>query len=176
MTSRWLFGVGIVLLLPFAVRAGDGDLEKVTSKEGKFTVLLPKNTETQTSSVSTAVGEIQLVMVSATLREGWYAAAYADYPAEAVKGANPGKLLDGARDGAVSKVNGKLMKETKITLGQAKHPGRELLIRAQDGKIYARVRMYLVDNRLYQVIVAGSETEVKSKSANSVFDSFGLTD
>jgi hypothetical protein len=176
MTNRWLLGGVILLLVPLSVRADEGDLEKVTSKEGKFTVLLPKNPETQTSNVTSAVGEIQLVIVSATLGDSWYAAAYADYPAEALKNADSAKLLDGARDGAVANVNGKLIKEDKITLGKAKHPGRELLIQAPDGKIYARMRMYLVGNRLYQVIVAGTETDVKAKTANSVFDSFALGD
>jgi hypothetical protein len=176
MTRRWLLGVVVLFVLPLGLRAGDGDLEKATSKEGKFLVLLPKNPETQSSNVATALGDIKITTLSGQIKEVFYAAAYADYPAEAVKNADTDKLLDGARDGAVSNVNGKLMKETKLTLGDAKYPGREILVQGPDGKFWARQRMYLVGNRLYQTIVVGSETDVKSKTSDSFFKSFGLTE
>jgi hypothetical protein len=105
-----------------------------------------------------------------------YIIAYTDYPADKVKAMDANKSLDGARDGSLKKTGGKLIQEKKITIGKAKYPGRELLIRIQDGKLYVRQRLYMVKLRQYQAVMVGPENLVRGKAAEKFFQSFQLNE
>jgi hypothetical protein len=79
--------------------------------------------------------------------------------------------LDGGREGAVAKVNGKLLSETPLTLEG--YPGREMTISA--GQLGVRSRMYLVDNRAYSIIITGPVGELNLPRVDEVLNSFKLT-
>jgi len=101
---------------------------------------------------------------------------YSDYPEEMVKESDPEKILDGSRDGAVRNANGKLVLENKISLDG--NPGRELVIDAkgkggQDATMKARV--FLVKNRLYQVMVVAPKGQVSGAEIDDFLKSFKLT-
>ena len=121
---------------------GAGPWKEFTSKEGGFTVLMPGTPKEQTQKFATQVGDIEAKMFQLEAKPGQaYVMAYADYPEAVVKKSNPDKILDGARDGAAKKINGKVASEKKITL--EKHPGREVEIEGP-GNILIRVRVFLV--------------------------------
>ena len=102
-----------------------------------------------------------------------YGANYCDFPAE-IKKAPLRKVFDSSRDGAVANLEGKLVSESDIKLGD--YPGREIRIGVEDGKQVFRARVYLVDRRLYQVVVFGSKEAATSKQADKFFDSFKLAE
>src|SRR5262249_10664298 len=108
--------------------------------------------------------------------DDYFAVMYNDFPADKIKGANPDNMLNGGRDRAVANVKGKLISEKKISLGKAKYPGRELMIQIPGSPLSVRQRMYLVENRLYQTIVVGTEGVVKSNLADKFHDSFKLVE
>ncbi len=81
-------------------------------------------------------------------------------------------VLDSSRDGAVGNLKGELDSEKDIKLGD--YPGREVRIAVDEGKKLFRARVYLVDQRLYQVVVFGTKDAATSKEADKFLDSFQL--
>lgn len=150
------------------------ELKQFTSKEGKFSVLLPNEATTTTQNVDSPLGKLKTTMAAKEHDGVYYAAVYTDFPADKIKNIDANKSLDGARDGAVKNTRGKLIDEKKITIGKAKYPGRELLIRVQDGKFWVRQRIYMVNLWQYQTVLAGPENAVKGKTADKFFQSFEL--
>ena len=55
-----------------------------------------------------------MVMYMAGSSKAGCAVAYADYPAQLINSTDPQKILDGARNGAVTNVKGRLVSETSI--------------------------------------------------------------
>ncbi|KAM3101875.1 hypothetical protein ACKFKF_06325 [Phormidesmis sp. 146-12] len=150
--------------------------EEFKSQTGKFSVTSPIALREETKTLDTMAGKINLHMFTATEKNKAYFVAYADYPEQLLKVSNPEKMLDGARDGAVSNVNGKLVDEKKVSIDGS--PGRELTIEAkgsngQDGTVKARV--FLVKNRLYQAMVVAPKEEVNATEMDAFLQSFKLS-
>jgi hypothetical protein len=83
------------------------------------------------------------------------------------------KALDGARDGAIQKAKAELLSEESIKLGT--HPGREIRfgVPAVKGVVLV-MRIYLVGQRNYQLMVAGPEQAANGPSAKTFLQSFRL--
>src|SRR5262249_50703758 len=97
---------------------------------------------------------------------------YTDYPSALVQKVGAEALYAGAKQGvSLQMPGGKVVKEDKITIGG--QPGRELLVDVA-GKLQLRLRLVLVNNRMYQVMVTGSSEFVSSGDAEKVFSSFKL--
>jgi hypothetical protein len=90
--------------------------------------------------------------------------SFNDYPDSVLK-QGPDTLLEGAQNGAIANVKGKLLASSKITLGS--HPGREFDFEALGGQGIARQRVYLVKNRLHTLMVMA-----KGKSLPKETDAF----
>lgn len=164
------------LALPLLLGAGQDDLpanwKTQISKDGAFSVAMPSSAKAEKRVVKTATGQLDVHMLVAEGRdEALYAVSYSDFPEAEVKRNTVAKRLDNARDGAVSSARGKLRSEKSITLDN--HPGREIVVE-KDGAVVAKMRIYVINNRLYQVMAlcngAGS-----SKDAGIFMDSFRLT-
>jgi hypothetical protein len=103
-----------------------------------------------------------------------YAVGYADVPGVAAEqGFQLEARLDGARDGAIRNVNGKLREEKKLTL-EGKYPGREFIADVPEKKLVLRARLYIVNGRLYQTLVVGVADFANSDTATKFLDSFAL--
>jgi hypothetical protein len=86
------------------------------------------------------------------------------------------KALDAARDALLKSLDGKLVSEKTIRLGD-KHPGRELLIETPATKLHWRWRAYCTPGYFYEVVVAGRSADaVKSREAEAFLDSFRLAE
>jgi len=83
---------------------------------------------------------------------------------------SPKGLLQKARDGAINAVNGKLISEQEITLQN--FPGLEFQL-ANDA-FHARVRMYLVKNRLVTVMAIAPKDSQLPANADKVLNSVKL--
>jgi hypothetical protein len=147
--------------------------KEFASKEGRFNVLMvgtPKQDKLDTES---DFGKGVLNMNSIRVGGTMYAANYCDFPAE-IKEAGLKQVYDSSRDGAVANLQGKLASEKDVKLGE--HPGREIQIDVQGGRQLFRVRVYLIDQRLYQVVVFGTKAAATSKDADKFLDSFKLAE
>jgi hypothetical protein len=142
------------------------------SPEGRFEILMPGEVKQFTVEVVNDFGPSVLHMNVATAGEGTMLVAnWVDYPPELAADL-PDQLLDESREGALDNLGGKLVSEREIKLGP--HRGREILIEVAKQDRLFRVRVYLVENRLYQTVVFGPPKFVKSKEAGRYLDSFRL--
>jgi hypothetical protein len=85
---------------------------------------------------------------------------------------DPAGVLQGAQDGAVSNSKSRLVTDQPVTLNG--HPGREYKMESQDGKYAATGRVYLVANRLYQLLVVAPEDKPQPENVAKFLESFTL--
>jgi len=167
----------VVLLVTVMAASARGDdlpeWKEFVAKEGQFKVSMPGTPRQKKLDTESDFGKGVLYMNVVEAGKTMYAANYCDFPAE-VKKATLKQVYDSSRDGAVANMDGKLSSEKDFKLG--KHPGREIRIDVAEGKRLFRVRVYLVDQRLYQVVVFGTPEAATSKEADKFLDSFKLTE
>ena len=173
MRIKWF--IATLLLTGLILPACTAAPKEFRSTEGRFSVVAPISFKEETQTLDTTVGKIEMHMFIAEGKDIAYAVAYSDYPEEMIRQSNPDQVLNGARDGMVSNVNGKLVLETKITLG--KYPGREVVVDLKldndiDGTV--KSRMYLVENRMYQTQVITTKGAVSMQTISDFLDSFQL--
>jgi hypothetical protein len=171
---RWSIAL-LFVALPAISGVADEPTEwkEFASKDGRFKVLMvgtPKEDKLDTES---DFGKGVLNMNSIQVGKTMYAANHIDFPAE-IKKAGLKQVYDSSRDGAVANLAGKLASEKDIKLGE--NPGREIQIDVQGGRQLFRARVYLIEQRLYQVVVFGTKEAATSKEADKFLDSFKLAE
>ncbi|VTU02678.1 Uncharacterized protein OS=Pseudanabaena biceps PCC 7429 GN=Pse7429DRAFT_4512 PE=4 SV=1 [Gemmataceae bacterium] len=165
-----LFALLIALGAP-AAPAGQ-DAEPYTSKEGKFKAKFPAKPDEKSQTTN----GIKFTMHVAGAKEGGYVVGIADLPIPDGETAEmTQKRLDGARDGAIGNVKGKLIDSKDVTLDK-KYPGREFSASLPQKDGLLRARIYLAGKRLYQVMVIGTKDFVGGKDADAFLDSFKITE
>jgi hypothetical protein len=172
MRKIWLLVsvlLGIMLLASCTPKA---NWQEFTGPEGDFTILLPGIPKEEVQVVNSEAGDITVHLFNVPLGSFAYVVAYSDYPADLVANMGAEKLLDGARDGAVSNTRGKLLDESPVEIDG--FPGRFLKVLSPDGTGLAQARMFLVGNRLYQIFVASPKSDQDSEDIQKYLDSFTL--
>lgn len=168
------FAVGFIIVYA-AIHLFKNGGEKLPSFEqfrcddGRFTVLLPGKPERQNNSIDTAVGKIDLVMYMAGSRKAGCVAGYCDYPQQYINSTDPQKLLEGARDGAVANVNGRLVSETQVDFHSK--PARQFVIEVPN-KAFVTARVILIGPRLYQLMLIAPTNQGHEEDISRFFDSF----
>jgi hypothetical protein len=166
--------LALFVVASLAPGAEEPKLVVLRSKEGKFSVTLPDKPAEKKTKVKTAVGEVDAYLFSVDQKDrGAYLVTYNDYPAKSV-GDGADKVLAGVIEANVKALKGKLASEEKITIGAKKHPGREVRIELPDKKGLYRAKLYLVGDRLYQVVAFGPDDFAKSKAVDDYLKSFAL--
>jgi hypothetical protein len=146
---------------------------KYTSKDGRYSVLFPKQPMVGTQEGAAKTGEKLIqYMFQATDTDSFYMVAYFDITPSMVYS------LDDGRAGMLEAVKGTLLKEEAISLGGSS--GKEVKISAKNGDLdlLFRARSYAIGNRIY-VIQHGygklSETPAMAEKTARFFDSFKVT-
>ena len=168
-----LTGLLIAMLLS---ACGGNQPQAYVSEEGGFQIMTPLPLEESTQSVDSELGPIEVHFFMAELSNRAYMVGYSDYPEDFIAQSDPQVLLDGARDGAVGNINGKLVSEFKISLAD-QYPGRELVVTAlldEDTEGTLKGRMYLVNNRLYQIMVVAPSGDMSTQAMDDFINSFTL--
>jgi hypothetical protein len=129
---------------------------------------MPGNPKIQTQELQTEKGPITLNMSLVESKKGMFGVSYSVLSNEMMATLDRTKMLDGAVNGAVANVNGSLQEQSDFSDYGCK--GKEILIKAKDVKIRARV--FMVDNILYQLIVVGKEGSIIYTKADEFFKSF----
>lgn len=171
--SQWLL-VG-ALMLTACNSDNPPAPETFASETGEFSIAAPAAFEETQQSVETPVGPVDIYTFTAETDDTAYVVAYSDYPTEIIEQTDPQVLLDSSRDGAVTNLGGTLVSEEVIDLEG--NPGRSLVINAtanEDQAATINSRIYLVDNRLYQVLVVAPEGESTPEASETFLDSFDL--
>ena len=124
---------------------------------GRYALLLPGLPREQIQMIETAVGKTQLPMsmLADTYKEEFVICAmnYNDFPVQITDPTAIRKTLDGAREELLSNKTRKLISETDIRLDS--HLGREIKI--EQGDLVSVSRIFLVRERLFQVVVFASK-------------------
>lgn len=140
---------------------------KFTSADGKFAVSFPG---TPTESKKPLVPNKPAV-VHITRYEDAAGGRLVMWNEIAAKGYDPAKLLAGAAEGIGTR--GKLVSNKEATFGSDKAPARELVVDSGDGP-RLRYLLTVAHNRLYQVVVTGSNEFVAGPQAEAFRQSFEL--
>ena len=143
-------------------------LEEFVSEDGSFSIMLPGKPEFETQTVDTELGDINYYSYSIEVGGVGYVASYSDYPEEFIEASAAEQLLDGARDGSI--VGGTLTNEEIISING--YPGREFTVSFREGIF--RTRLYLVNNRLYNIFVRIPKNRMKDVTGTDVLSSFKL--
>lgn len=136
-----------------------------SSPEGRFSVLMPGTPAAETRTPKDQPIELHMFTVDQGSKA--FMASYFDLAPSSVL---PDAILDGARDGSVMNMQGTLIKEERITLDG--HAGRAFQASAR-GNSFVETRMYLVDRRLYMLMVVRQDRE-EDKDAAKFLSSFKL--
>ncbi|MDX2099623.1 MAG: hypothetical protein SFW36_17730 [Leptolyngbyaceae cyanobacterium bins.59] len=151
-----------------------------SSSSGGFSVLMPgdPNAEKQTQATPAGPIDTQMFMVDRKQDLVAYMVAYSDLPNSLVQQAqqnstNLQTLLNGVRDGFTESIRGKVLNQRTIALNG--HPGVEIYLELP-GQRMARNRIYLVNKRLYQIVVVVDREKEKNllKSIDGYLNSFRL--
>ena len=162
----------VVLLLFGCGKFFEEKLTAHTSNKGRFSVSMPGKPVQQTQKISTGVGSIDMHMFIVEKSNIAYIVAYSDYPGEIIQHSDPDDLLDGAKNGAMQNIDGKITKEEQIAYGEA--PAVELYFSAKGGKGKGQAVIVLSGNRLYQALAVGSNLLYPDKTVKKFIDSFAI--
>lgn len=171
-----LSGLSLLIALALALAGCESSPWKdFHSKQGGFSVSMPGTPVEKRQAFHTQAGPVEAHFFTVEADRGSlvYMVVYGDYP-EALMAANDREmLLDAARDGAVGNIQGTLVSERTVSLGG--HPGRELQVLSSDGRLALRMRIYLANNRQYQVVAVTPKETRSTEDRDRFLDSFRLT-
>ena len=162
-------------LLVTACSGNEVSFEDFSSDAGQFSIVVPSTFQETQESVETPVGPINIHTFTAEEQNSAYVVAYSDYPAEIVEQSDPQILLDSSRDGALGNLNGNIISEEPIDIDG--NPGRSLVIDTVDpagDEATIKSRIYLVDNRLYQILVVTPKGQEEAAKPETFLESFTL--
>lgn len=150
--------------------------QEFISQSGEFSVITPKRLQENIQTEDTPDGgQVDIHLFSAETHNAAYMIGYSNYPEQAFVGIDPQLVLANSRDGAVSSVGGTLVSDSETSLQG--HPGRELRIEGaveQGQELVVHSRMFLVRNRLYQVMVIVPSTQALTADMEGFLGSFKL--
>ena len=170
--------IGYAIALIIALTAcGKSEWQELAIAEGGFSVLMRGQARYTRQLLETPVGHMQAHLYSSDRPDAFFAVGYTDYPLTFAMTKLPQEILTGVRDTWVRRINGRLTtSDNSLKLG--KYPGLEFSARGtvsgRDSLLEAR--LYMVDQRLYQVISIARTAEMPQGTVNRFFKSFRLTD
>jgi hypothetical protein len=170
---KWQFVIAGALLSVLAAQA-QIKLEPFTSKACGFSILMPGTPKEQAMKVKSDRGELESKTFGlGTDNKVHWMVVVVDYPPD-TPAELADALLDGAVKGTAKGLGGKTLSEGKITLDN-KYPGRQFQVESEKVGIH-RAHVFLVGNRLYQIVVRGPKEGVTSPEAKKYLESFKLLD
>ncbi|HEY2783679.1 MAG TPA: hypothetical protein VGJ05_01780 [Fimbriiglobus sp.] len=130
-----------------------------------------KDPKVTTQKLKTNAGELDQGTASVELRSATYSVTVTELPETTIRNGSKA-VFDGVRDGIKGKA-GIIQYEKPWDKGPAHMHYREILFDFRKNQL--RTRIYLVDNRLYQVTVTGSKSIVTGNTADRFFSAFEIT-
>ena len=168
---------------------GGSQWRELEVSEGAFSVLMRGQAHYARQDLNGPGGRMTAHLYSSDRPDSYFAVGYVDYPLVMVSGAAPQQLFSGVRDTWVRKIHGKLVASDSTLKLAGKYPGLEFLAEgtsapassasqkdapAKPVATFIQARLYLVDQRLYQVIAMGRKGEVPQGEVNRYLNSFRL--
>jgi hypothetical protein len=173
---RFLASVVVVSLAGLVAAAGQSskkepELRSHESKSGRFKAGYTETPKSDSRSVASDTGKLEVTTVSAAVsRDLTLAVTWTDYP-EKFQSVPADKLLDAVKKGMKTK-DAKLVDEKAVAAHDPNPAGQE--VHYDYGKYHVRARLFLVGTRLYQVTATGKKDEVEGRLADKFLASFQL--
>ena len=171
---RSLLTALIALSVLGACSRGDGEWHELAIAEGGFKVLMRGQPRYAKQEGQTPVGKMYSHVYSSERPDAYYAVGYSDFPVAYALGTNREEILKGVRDGWVRRIEGKVVASGPTRLDG--YDGIDFAAegRSKGGEAWLQGRLYLVDQRLYQVIAMGRKGEVAQGTLNRFLNSFRI--
>jgi hypothetical protein len=148
-------------------------VEKYKSQDGKFKIRFPEEPTVSIEKIPTEAGEIDMTLfMYEKSRQEAYMVSYCDYPQEKIQGTGPKEMLNSSKLGVLQNIDARLTDEKDIMLG--KFPG--IYFKANSTELYMVYKMFMVDNRLFQIAIMKEGTYPDNGDAGEFLDSFELAD
>ena len=169
----------ITLIAVLTAFSNPGDWQLFESTD--FQAFYPNLPSSQVKTVNSAVGELKMniFMYDASNNEKdenlVYGIITTEYPDSIINSSNTEVLQNFFRnsiDGAVNNVNGKLISESTIDIDG--FPGREIKVNFRDGLAVIKMRMYLVNNKIFTLQTITKTENDLNKSIDKFMNSFKL--
>ena len=140
---------------------------------GRFAVLLPGEPAATEEIVQTRAGNVTLHQFSMQRgkENGQYFVQYLDFSDELLQGKTAEQVLKNAGSADAFNRDGKIMGEQALALGP--YAGRE--VQVETGQSSIKIRLYLVDRRLYKMLVVLPKGRTFSPDDERFLASFRLT-
>jgi hypothetical protein len=179
MMKKWIFLIAIAVGIYYQLHK-PVEWQEFVSQEGSFSVSVPgkPSEQLQKKPIGTSGKSVDMHNFIVDRGDVAYLVSYTDTlgGAELVRTFKEKEqdLLDGAREGALEYSRGKLVSETRITLG--KYPGRQIKIAGERGGIQftAHWRFYLIGTQIYQLGILNPNSIDTTIEMAKFFDSFKL--
>lgn len=163
----------LALVLLASLLAGCSRDETVVSQEGGFRATFPAKTQTTSMPVKSGDIDVTMHLVAAEKNGASFVVSYVDYPAGTLGQKSTDQAFQDIVDGTVGNVQGTLRSAETIRLGGT--AGRAVLIDVPAQNVAMHERIFLVGDRLYQVMYGGPTGTETGKDAAAFLDSFKLT-
>ena len=175
-TRRFTLLFPWLLAFVLSACAPASDWRELKLDDAGFSVLMRPEPYYTKQQLDTPAGKMFAHLYSQQRRDAFFAVGYADYPLALVVGAPPDQMFAGVRDTWTRRIAGKVVAQDNHIKLPPRHRGIEFLAEGKiDGKdAFVQGRLYLVDQRLYQVIAMGPKHEVPQGVVNRFFNSFRL--
>jgi hypothetical protein len=158
-----------------ACSPASSEWQPLTVHEGGFTILMRGQPQYQRQALDTPAGKMEAHLYSSDRPDAYYAVGYSDYPLALVVGSAPEDLFVGVRDTWVRRLEGRLTAvDHRISKGAYRGYAFSAEGKAKGADALLDARLYLVDQRLYQIVSIGRRHEVPQGIVNRYLDSFEL--
>jgi hypothetical protein len=131
-----------------------------------YSVQMPGKWVEQARDIQTVMGATKLHIITVDLGAKAYITMHSTYQAELVRARPVPTILDGAREGAIANVKGKLRSEVNLT--QNGHPGRQIVIDTPTPLVLV-LRFFLMGNTMIQAIAAGPPPSFENEPITTRF-------
>jgi len=138
-----------------------------TSAAGRCRFLMPAEPRVTEQSLETGAGKLVNNVFLALTQFAVFSVSYADIPPNTPKSKS---LLDSVRKGVLNGIKGTLISSSNIS--HKGYPGREFQALSDSGTYTARI--FLVNARLYQLVVVAVPGKVPSADVHRFLNSFDL--
>ena len=164
----------VTALLVGACTLTAADEPKFESKDGRFSAKFPGKAETKPQKAGALDLFITYVETEKEKNKVGFAVIYSDMPADVVKSTPAKAILENGEKGLVNNFKAKVTKsnETVFKANGKDYPARDIV--AEKDATTLNVKLILVDNRLFQVFVAGPKELATGKEAEEFLKSFEL--
>ena len=139
-----------------------------------FTIYMPGSPSKSDQTEPSLAGPITIHLYTAA--QGYEAFMVGDttYPDAVFSSGNTEQIIDGARDGAVSSVEGHISNERKITLGS--YSGREVTGSSPSKNLSFTLRMYVAKPKMFIILYSQyGQDKPLSDDGRKFLDSFQIT-